>query len=283
MKRLFLLAILLAAPGLAQAEAPQRIVSVGGSVTETLYALGLGDRLIAVDSTSLYPPEAQELPQVGYLRSLAAEPIVALGPDLVLAEADAGPTAVLDQLKEAGVTLVLVPDRSSPMGITEKILLVTDAVDRPEAGKALARSITAAFGEVETRRQAAVEQPSVLFLLSHSGPPMAAGRDTSAEAVIQLAGGRNVIQDFSGYRPLSPEMAVRAAPDVILLTDQGVEAMGGLDKVYAHPALGLTPAAQNKRVYAFDALLLLGFGPRTPEVAAALQEALQSKQPDASQ
>ncbi|MEQ8653261.1 MAG: hemin ABC transporter substrate-binding protein [Kiloniellales bacterium] len=279
MTRFVLFALLLIVPGLASAEAPQRIVSVGGSVTETLFALGLGDRLIAVDSTSLYPPEAQGLPQVGYVRSLAAEPIVALAPDLVLAEADAGPQAVLDQLREAGVEVVLVPDRPSPQGIVEKVLFIADAVDRPDEGVALADSIAVAFDRLEAERQAVREVPSVLFLLSHSGPPMAAGRDTSAEAVIRLAGGRNVIDDFSGYRPLSPEMAVQAKPDVILLTQQGVQQMGGLEGVYAHPALGLTPAAQNKRVYAYDALLLLGFGPRTPEVAAALQAALQSKQP----
>lgn len=280
MTRFVLFAFLLIVPGLAGAEAPQRIVSVGGSVTETIFALGLGDRLIAVDSTSLYPPEAQDLPQVGYVRSLAAEPIVALGPDLVLAEADAGPQAVLDQLREAGVEVVLVPDRPSPQGIVEKVLFIADAVDRAEEGMALADSIGVAFDELEAERQAVREVPSVLFLLSHSGPPMAAGRDTSAEAVIRLAGGRNVIDDFSGYRPLSPEMAVQAKPDVILLTQQGVQQMGGLEGVYAHPALGLTPAAKNKRVYAYDALLLLGFGPRTPEVASALQEALQSKQSD---
>lgn len=280
MTRFVLFAFLLIVPGLAGAEAPQRIVSVGGSVTETIFALGLGDRLIAVDSTSLYPPEAQDLPQVGYVRSLAAEPIVALGPDLVLAEADAGPQAVLDQLREAGVEVVLVPDRPSPQGIVEKVLFIADAVDRAEEGMALADSIAVAFDELEAERQAVREVPSVLFLLSHSGPPMAAGRDTSAEAVIRLAGGRNVIDDFSGYRPLSPEMAVQAKPDVILLTQQGVQQMGGLEGVYAHPALGLTPAAKNKRVYAYDALLLLGFGPRTPEVASALQAALQSKQSD---
>lgn len=280
MTRFFLFALLLIVPGLASAEAPQRIISVGGSVTETIFALGLGEQLIAVDSTSLYPPEAQDLPQVGYVRSLAAEPIVALGPDLVLAEADAGPEAVLGQLREAGVEVVLVPDRPSPQGIVEKVLFIADAVDRAEEGMALADSIDVAFDRLDAERQAVREVPSVLFLLSHSGPPMAAGRDTSAEAVIRLAGGRNVIEDFSGYRPLSPEMAVQAKPDVILLTQQGLQQMGGLEGVYAHPALGLTPAARNKRVYAYDALLLLGFGPRTPEVASALQEALQSKQPD---
>ncbi len=276
MKHLCLLILLLASPSVASAETPQRIISVGGSVTETLFALGLGEQVVAVDSTSLYPPEAQKLPQIGYLRSLAAEPIVAIQPDLVLAEADAGPSAVLDQLREAGVPVVLVPDRPSPEGIVEKVLFVAEATDRTAEGEALAKSIAQAFLELDLQRQAATDAPSVLFLLSHSGPPMAAGSDTSAEAVIALAGGRNVIREFSGYRPLSPEMAVEAAPDVILLTKQGVEAMGGLDKVYDHPALGLTPAAKNKRIFAYDALLLLGFGPRTPAVAAAFQDALQS-------
>ncbi|MEL6964888.1 MAG: ABC transporter substrate-binding protein, partial [Pseudomonadota bacterium] len=88
----------------------ERIVSIGGSVTEIIYALGAGDRLVAVDSTSLYPDVATELPDVGYMRRLSAEPILALEPDHILAIADAGPAPVLDQLREAGVEITMIED-----------------------------------------------------------------------------------------------------------------------------------------------------------------------------
>lgn len=275
MRPLLALVLALAAFSGAAAETPQRIVSIGGSVTEVLYALGLGDRIIAVDSTSLYPPAAQDLAQVGYVRALAAEPIIAMDADLVLAEGDAGPPAVLQQLREAGVPVTLIADTPSPEGVVEKVREVAAAVGMPAEGAALAGEIEAAFAALAARREAVAERPTVLFLLSHSGAPMAAGRGTSADAIIRLAGGRNVVEGFSGYKPLSPEMAVQAAPEVLLLTTQGVEAMGGAQRVAEHPALGLTPAAREGRIYAYDALLLLGFGPRTPEAAALFMEDLQ--------
>ncbi|GAB5467723.1 MAG: hemin ABC transporter substrate-binding protein [Rhodospirillales bacterium] len=274
MRSLVALLLLVLATTAARAEPPERIVSVGGSVTEVLFALGLGERIIAVDSTSLYPASAQELPQVGYVRALAAEPIIALAPDLVLAEADAGPEAVLQQLSEAGVNVVLVPDSPSPEGVVAKLRAVAEAVEAEEAGAALAGEVEAGFADLAARRAALTAAPGVLFLLSHGGAPLVSGQGTSADAVIALAGGRNVVAAFEGYRPLSPEMAVLAAPEVLLLTAQGLEAMGGMEAVAADPALGLTPAVRNGRVYAYDALDLLGFGPRTPQVAAALLQDL---------
>ncbi len=266
---------LLSAP--ARAEQPARIVSVGGSVTEVLYDLNLQDRIVAVDSTSLFPPEAQDLPNVGYVRALAAEPIIAMGADLVLAEADAGPPAVLEQIRQAGVAVILVPDAPSPEGVVAKIRAVAEAAGQPGAGETLASTSEQAFAELAERRETLPPGPRVLFLLSHSGIPLAAGRDTSADAIIALAGGVNAAADFSGYKQLSPEMAVTLQPDVLLLTDQGIEAMGGRGRVEADPALALTPAVQQGRVYAYEALLLLGFGPRTPEVAASLMTDLHGK------
>lgn len=260
-----------------RAEPPASIVSVGGSVTEVLYDLNLQDRIVAVDTTSLYPPAAQHLPNVGYVRALAAEPIIAMGADLVLAEADAGPPAVLEQIRQAGVEVILVPDAPSPDGVVAKIRAVAEAAGQPGAGEALASASEQAFADLAERRETLPSGPRVLFLLSHGGTPLAAGRDTSADAIIALAGGVNAAADFSGYKQLSPEMAVTLRPDVLLLTDQGVEAMGGKGMVEADPALALTPAVQEGRVYAYDALLLLGFGPRTPQVAASLMADLHGK------
>ena len=129
MRPLPALVLALAAFSGAAAETPQRIVSIGGSVTEVLYALGLGDRIIAGDSTSLYPPAAQDLAQVGYVRALAAELIIAMDADLVLAEGDAGPPAVLQQLREAGVPVTLIADTPSPEGVVEKaeaVIILSD-------------------------------------------------------------------------------------------------------------------------------------------------------------
>lgn len=254
----------------------QRIVAVGGSVTEIVYALGLGDRLLAVDSTSLYPAVATELPNVGYMRQLSAEPILALGPDLVLAIEDSGPPAALDQIRDAGVPVVVVPDSYSPEGVLEKIGMIATALDAEEKGRALATTVAAKLDAVEATFGDVAERPRVLFLLSISQgrSTVAAGRDTSAEGIIALAGGVNAVDGFESYKPLSPEAAVAAAPEVLLVTQRSLDLLGGVDGLLSIPEVALTPAGQEGRVVTMDGLLLLGFGPRTAEAAGRLGKEL---------
>lgn len=251
------------------------VVSIGGSVTEIVYALGAEDRVVAVDSTSLYPPPARAKPDVGYMRQLAAEPILALEPALVLAVEDAGPPAVLDQIRESGVPVVTVPDRPTIAGISDKIDVIAEALDLRERGAALNDRLD---GEFRVLREAIAEtsdRPSVLFLLSTgSGAPMAGGRNTSADGIIALAGGRNVADGFEGYKAFSPEAAVAVAPEVILVTDRTLDQFGGREGLLAMPQIALTPAGQDVRIVSIDGLLLLGFGPRTGEAIRTLFTAL---------
>lgn len=251
------------------------LVSIGGAVTEIVFALGAGDRLVARDTTSRYPPAARELPDVGYMRQLAAEPILAMNPDQVLAVADAGPTRVLEQIRGAGVPVTTIPDEPSPDGVVAKIRRVGKAIGRGEAARELVRRVQSGFERVRARTNDIRDRPSVLFLISvGNGPPLVAGRDTSAARMIDLAGGRNAAGAFDGYKPLSPEAAVAAEPDVILTTTQTKEALGGKDQLLSRPALEATPAGKTGRLVAMDGLLLLGFGPRTPKAASKLADAL---------
>jgi iron complex transport system substrate-binding protein len=265
----------LATPSSARAEEPERIVSIGGAVTEIVYRLGGGGGLVAVDSTSLYPPEARALPNVGYMRQLAAEPILALRPSLVLAVEDSGPPAVLDQLRAAGVRLVVVPDPPSIDGVLQKITAVADAIGRAEAGERLRTRLAEQLTTLSTAVAGTAERPRVLFLLSiGNGTPLAAGRGTAAAGIIGLAGGRNAVDGFAGYKPLSAEATVAAAPDVILLTAQGLAQLGGEAGLLRLPDIAQTPAARNGRIFAYDGLLLLGFGPRTGTAIRQLAERL---------
>lgn len=262
---------LLVTPASATAQTAPRIVSIGGSVTEFVYALDAGDRLIAVDATSRHPPEATAKPNVGYMRSLSAEPILSLDPTLVLAVADAGPRATLEQLRAAGVRLVTVPDDPSPAGTVEKARAVAAALEVPERGEALAARLADALRAAQESTARVSHRPRVLFLLSVGrGAPLAAGRSTSAQAMIELAGGINAISEFEGYKPISPEAFVIAAPDHVLVTERTLERMGGESGVLAVPGLAITPAGQARRLIAMDGLLLLGFGPRTPQAVAQL-------------
>ncbi len=251
------------------------IVSVGGDVTEIVYALGAGDRVVAVDITSRHPKQARDLPQVGYMRALSAEPILGLAPSLILAIADSGPPPVLDQLRAAGACVVLAPDEHSPDGVIKKVATVAEAIGRAAEGAALTEKLKADFTALRATLDAVGDRPRVLFLFSvGEGAPMVGGRRSSADAIIELAGGRNAIEDFEDFKPVSSEGVIAARPDVLLVTELTLEKLGGVDGLLARTDVAQTPAGKAKRVVAMDSLLLLGFGPRTPQAIRDLAVAL---------
>lgn len=266
------LAALLLLAAAAGAQAAERIVSIGGAVTEIVYALGAEGRLVAVDSTSTWPPEAGKLPNVGYMRRLSAEPIVGMAPDMVIAVEGSGPDSALAQLREAGVRVETVPEAYDAAGVAAKVERVAALLGRQAEGAKLAETVRSRMAAVERQVAATTERPRVLFLMSASrGAPMAAGRHTAADAVIRLAGGVNVVDGYDGYKALSPEATVAAAPDFVLAMSETVESMGGTDKILALPELSAKPRTQ---VVAMPGQLLLGFGPRTPDAVQALADAL---------
>ena len=266
----------------AAAEPPARIVSVGGAVTEIVNELGLGDTLVAVDSTSLHPPAMRELPQVGYMRALSAEGVAALGPDLVLLSDNAGPPPVIAQIRSLGIPTRMVPDRPTVEGVAEKVRAVGSFLDRQEEAEAMARDITRGVEAVSAVVAEIPDRPRVLFLMSlGQGAPTAAGQNTAADAMIRLAGGINAMEGYEGYKPASGEAILAAAPDVLLLPSDAVEAAGGRDAVLAMPQFAGTPAARHGRLVAMDTLYLLGFGPRLPLALADLARALHPDRADA--
>jgi len=275
---ILLAALLLLAPAASAQTSPQatdRVVSVGGAVTEIVSKLGLGDRLVAVDSTSLHPPEMRALPQVGYMRALSAEGVAALHPDLVLLSDNAGPPAAIEQMRGLGIPLKLIPDRPTPDGVADKIRAVGAALGRQDEAETMARETTDRLAAVSRVVEKAAGRPRVLFLMGLGrGAPVAPGRNTAADAMIRLAGGINAIDGYDGYKPASGEAILNAAPEVLLLPTEAVDAAGGRDAVLALPQFAGTPAALSGRLVVMDTLYLLGFGPRLPDAVADLALAL---------
>lgn len=265
----------LAASFSASAQPPPRIVAVGSSITEIVYALGAEKLLVGVDTTSLYPNAARSLPQVGYMRALSAEGVLSLKPTLIIATTAAGPATVLDQLKATGIEIMVLPDHYDYDSVIAKIAAVGKATGKVAEADAMIERGRAAIKTLTDRLAATTSHPRVLFLLGMgSGAPQAAGRNTAADGIIRLAGGVNAIEGYSGYRPLTPEAVIASKADYILVTRQTVEAMGGIQAVLDQPSLNRTPAGKAGKVLEFDALLLLGFGPRTPQAAQELASAL---------
>lgn len=275
--RRVIFAALLALPLAAQADSPARVIAAGGSVAEIVYALGAGDRLIARDTTSSFPPEVTDLPDIGYVRALSSENLIAMDPDLILTEHDAGPPEVIEMLRRTDIALVTVPLALDVDGVIAKIDTVAAALDLEQEGAALVAATTASLDEAREAAAALPHSPRVLFILSmQGGRLMVGGADTSAGAMIALAGGTNAMTAFTGYKPVTDEAVIAAAPDVILMMDRGGDHEITLRDIQTHAALALTPAGEHSRVITMDGLFLLGFGPRTGEAALALNADLRS-------
>ncbi len=261
----------------SEPEVPQRLVSTDGSLTEIVYALGYGSHLVGVDTTSTYPREAKELPQIGYKRALSVEGVMSLMPDMVLTTDDSGPAIVIDQLKQAGIKLQNYSAAPELASVKEKILGVSEQLGIPDQGKAL-------WAQVLTQIELAMNRPlpekpaKVLFVLSFSDrSPMVAGSETVAHLMINLAGGVNAASGFDGFKPISAEALVEMAPDVVLMME-GRNPQVTSDTLFLKPGFNQTPAASDQRLITMGGMMLLGLGPRTGLAIDSLNKALYSGQ-----
>ncbi|WP_027849572.1 heme/hemin ABC transporter substrate-binding protein [Marinospirillum minutulum] len=265
------LALLLPLTGFAE----QRVISLGGDVTEIVYALGAGDRLIARDTTSIFPEVANNLPDVGYLRQLSLEGILSFKPDLVLLSDAARPAPLAERLEAAGIKVARIPYEQNLAGVELKIKAVAKALELDKEGKKLLVSLAAQHQQLAQLKT--LPHLSGIFILSHAGmgAPMVAGDGSSADSLMQLAGLNNAIQGIKGYKPMSAEGIIAAQPNTLILTEAGLTALGGEEKVWQLPGLQQTPAAAHKQLVVVNDLAFLGFGPRTAQSVLDLRTAME--------
>lgn len=250
---------------------PSRIVSIGGAITEILYALGLQDRIAGVDTTSVFPEAAmRDKPNVGYMRQLSAEGIIGLNPSLIIAMQGSGPKETMDILEAAKVPLVLVPEKFSEDGLIEKIGLVGHAMAADRRAACLTEAVSKDLAQLRELRARITKPLRIMFVMSLlGGRAMVAGQNTAANEIIHLAGGINAIDGFDGYKTINDEAIVAAKPDIVLSIRRGKDTLEA-EAVFSHPAFAMTPVAPNKAFIAMDGLYLLGFGPRTAAAAREL-------------
>lgn len=256
----------------------QRIVTLGGSVTEIVFALGAGEQVVGVDQSSHLPAEVAKLPKVGNFRSISAEGLLSLAPTLVIATDDAGPPAVLAQLRAAGVELHLVPTAQDLSQTVAKILGVGAALGLEEEARSLAAKVAGEVRAASEWAAGASSRPRALFIYARgAGHLFVSGRGTAAAEILRLAGADNAISAFEGYRSLTAEAVVAAAPDLIVIPTLGLESIGGIKGLLALPGIGATPAARARRIVTMDDGLLLGFGPR---LGAAVRDLARQLHPE---
>ncbi|WP_447921492.1 heme/hemin ABC transporter substrate-binding protein [Achromobacter aegrifaciens] len=248
---------------------PARVVTLGGSVTEIVYQLGQGDKLVGDDLSSLYPEAATKLPRVGYYRAVPVEGVLSLKPDLVLASEQAGPPDALKRLADVGVRVVTVSDAPSVDSLKSRIRAVADALGAAPAGERMVQEVTRELARAEA---VPATRARALLLINRTGSPQGAGRDTAANEVMHLAGLVNVLQDQQGYKPLSAEAMGALAPDLIVVTQASLDAGGGMEAFLRMPGIASTQAAAKRRIVVMDDLLVLGMGPRLPLALTLLKQ-----------
>ncbi len=251
----------------------ERLVTIGGPVTETVFALGRGDAVVAVDTSSVYPPEAAQRTKIGYQRTIAAEGVLALRPTRVIASEETGPPAAIVQLRAAGISVDIIPGEPSLAGARKKISTIAELLNVRERGTALIAQMDAEVAQAAAPQTS--PPPRVLFLYTRgAGTMMVAGADTNVDAMLRLAGAENAAAALQGYKPFSAEAALAAKPQVLLLTSRGAQSLGGTNPLDLIPGLSALPVERRPQVVTQDDLLLLGFGPRTGQAIGELRAKL---------
>ncbi len=260
-------------------ESVERIIPLDGDIAEVVFALGLGDRVVATDLSATYPPEADDLPQIGYQRALSTEPIAAFEPTVLLATALAGPPETLDELRRLGFPLIIVPSEPTSQGPGMKIRAVASALGVPGRGEALAAEVENAIAETAAQTECGTDCPRVLMVyVRGTSAQLVFGESSPTRWLIEAAGGVDVSGELGVVdpTPISAEAIVSAAPDVLITTEAGLESVGGLDGLLEIPGLAGTPAGREGRVLAYDAQLLLENGPRVADLLSQLTSDLKT-------
>lgn len=273
-----LLLLLLAAPIYA---AEERIVSLSGDITEIIFGLDLGEYVVAVDASSNYPEEVLSLPNLGYQGNLSAEAILAHRPTKVIANPSAGPAEVLEQVKAAGVEVIVIENDGTIEAPIKNIRALAELLGVKDKGEELVQAVQRKIEEAVARGAQLNPKPRVLFLyLGSTRFQFGGGAGTPSNAMIEAAGAIDAGKEVGlvGYQPITAEIVAAAQPDVVIVTERGLRVAGGMEGVMNVPGLALTPAGQNGNIIVFEDLYFIGMGPRTGDALLELVEALERLQ-----
>ncbi|WP_168210510.1 heme/hemin ABC transporter substrate-binding protein [Persicimonas caeni] len=253
----------------------QRIVSLGGTVTEIVYALGAGDAVVAVDKSSVYPEATEELRTLDLFRTVSAEAVLSHEPTLVVATDAANPDGAFERIEKAGVKVLRLTADETVDAAKARISKLGEALGKEGAAKELLATLDAELAEAKSVAEACDKPAKALFMYARGrGTTFVAGKDTSASRMIELAGATHVPGNIEGFKPMTAEAVLEANPDTVLMTGSGLKSMGGVEGLRGVKGLSETAAVEEGRVVTMGDLELLGFGPRTGQAAAKLAKKL---------
>jgi iron complex transport system substrate-binding protein len=256
-----------------------RIVCVSKQLTEFLFALHQGDKIVGIDLTSTYPPETKKITTVGYHRHLSTEGIISLDPTVVIHNGDVAPANVMPDLKMVGIPIKLYPVGSTIDSAKIVLKMVAHDFGVDSAADRLNAQLDKDLAKADSFVKQYPTKPKVLII--HFGQQrnqyFVMGTRGTANDMIKLAGGINAA-DTSSFRDLSPEVIVKEQPDVILATDFGFDRAGGtVEKFKQLPGIALTPAAKNGKIYRVEEHDMVYFGPRSGKNIIAIAKLIHQK------
>ncbi|MEZ9947006.1 heme/hemin ABC transporter substrate-binding protein [Vibrio breoganii] len=275
---LLILSLIFTLPAFANSTGEQnRIISVGSSITELMYALDAKEQLVAIDVTSRHFDQSDSLPQVGYHRQLSAEGLMAQNPTHVIGSHEMGPDSTLKLLKSAGIEVITVPSGDSEADLAGRIDAIAKITGKEEQAKALKQDL---HQQIETLSNLdSTHQPKAIFaMLSEGRPATVAGSETTIDKIIELAGATNPINgNFSSYKSMSFEAIVGVQPDYILVAQRTWDALGGQQGIIdKFPLLAATPAAADNKIIPIPSSAIIGgFGIESVELSQTLHQTFE--------
>ncbi|WP_171162077.1 hemin ABC transporter substrate-binding protein [Streptomyces sp. I05A-00742] len=254
-----------------------RIAPLTGSASEIVFTLGLGDRVVARDISATFA-QAAKLPLVTRGHDVSAESVLSLKPDVVIADTTTGPAEALDQIRGAGVPVLVLDPPKKLSDVGPRIDRVAAALGVPDAGKQLRQRTEERVGKAQhAAPKEGGKKPRVAFLYLRGSASvyLIGGADSGASSLIEAAGGVDAGKESGlekDFTPITSEALAKAAPDVILVMSKGLDSVGGMDGLLKVPGVAQTPAGMDRRVASIDDGVLLNYGPRTDRVLASLVE-----------
>ncbi|MEU0916171.1 MULTISPECIES: hemin ABC transporter substrate-binding protein [Streptomyces] len=261
-------------------DSTDRIVPLTGSLSEIVFTLGFGKQVVARDITATFE-QAEKLPVVTRAHDVSAESVLSLKPTVVLADTTTGPAEAIDQIRDAGIPLVVVDPAKGLDDVGRRIDTVAEALGVPAAGTELKKRTESRIAAVQKTipDHADGKKPRVAFLYLRGSASvyLLGGAESGASSLLEAAGAvdagkaSGLNKDFTA---ITSEALAKAAPDAILLMSKGLDSVGGMDGLVKIPGIAETPAGMDRRVVAIDDGVLLNYGPRTDRVLAEIVEQL---------
>jgi iron complex transport system substrate-binding protein len=253
-------------------------VNLYGSIAEIVFSLGLGANVVGRDIATTFDA-AKDLPLVTTAGiDLSAEAILALNPSVVLADDSIGPPEVLQQLRDAGIPVVMLPALQTLDGVSDHIRATADALGVSDAGDQLVTRVeqqiadaTSGIALPATPLSIAflyIRGPAGIYLITGAG----AGPDAMIGAIGAIDAGAQL--GITGFKPITSEALIGAAPDVIVIFTDSLKSVGGIDGLLKLPGIAQTPAGEHRRIVDMDDGVLLNFGTRTGTAIKALAKAV---------